>query len=60
VRLDARVMDQRIDEDEWFALPEVELIAIESPDPPPRSRFAVPLLLIGVGGMVAMAATFWA
>ena len=57
MRVVRRVMDQRTDEDEWFALPEVELIAIESPDPPPRWKLSVPLLLIGVGGMVAVIAT---
>ena len=49
-----------MDEDAWFALPEDDLISIESPEPPPRSAFHIPLLLIGLGGMIAAVATFWA
>ena len=46
-------------EDPWFDCPELELLAIDSPDPKPRSRFHLPLALITIAVIVAGAAFLW-
>jgi hypothetical protein len=46
-------------DDRWFDIPEIELSAIDSPAPRPRSRLHLPLALLGLLGLLALAAMFW-
>jgi hypothetical protein len=46
-------------DDPWFDVPEVELIAIDSPNPHRRSRVHVPLAWVGLIALLALAVLFW-